>query len=175
MFDYDPYARLDPVATFTVRSADIIDEEPLPIEQLGAGLSGRDRSPQLSWSGAPTGTRSYAVTVFDPDAPTASGFWHWAVYNIPAAVTQLAAGAGTAGSALLPEGAITLPNELRLPEFTGAAPPRGSGTHRYYFVVHAVDVPRLDLPDGCTPAILGSALHRHTLGRAILMATAEAS
>lgn len=175
MSDYDPYARLDPVPAFTVRSTDIIDEEPLPTEQLDTELGGQDLSPQLSWSEAPAGTQSYAVTVFDPDAPTGSGFWHWAVYNIPASVTSLATGAGTPGSELLPKGAITLPNEYRHPEFTGAAPPAGHGTHRYYFVVHAVDVPTLDLPVGSTPAVLGFNLHFHTLGRAILMATAETS
>jgi Raf kinase inhibitor-like YbhB/YbcL family protein len=128
--DYDPYARLDPVASFDVRSTDIIDEEPLPTEQMAADCGGHDRSPQLSWSGAPEGTQSYAVTVFDPDAPTGSGFWHWAVYNIPASVTQLPSAAGDPDSGQLPTGAVTLPNEYRQTEYTGAAPPPGTGPHR---------------------------------------------
>lgn len=175
MFAYDPYTLLDQVPAFTVESDDIADGAPLPRAQYGADAGGDDRSPHLRWSGFPEGTKSFAVTCFDPDAPTGSGFWHWAVTNIPADVTELAAGAGapagSPGSEELPASALTLPNELRLAQFVGAGPPEGTGVHRYIFVVHAVDVPALDLDPQSTPAVLGFNLHFHTLGRAVLAAT----
>jgi Raf kinase inhibitor-like YbhB/YbcL family protein len=170
--DYDPYARLDPVPGFTLTSEDILDGQPLKADQYGSDSGGQDVSPQLAWEGAPEGTKSYAVTVYDPDAPTGSGFWHWAVANLPATVTSLPAGAGSEGGSL-PDGALVLPNELRLKHFIGATPPQGTGVHRYYVVVHAVDVPRLELDPESTPAVLGFNLHFHTLGRAILVGTGE--
>jgi Raf kinase inhibitor-like YbhB/YbcL family protein len=170
--DYDPYARLDPVPSFSLTSTDITDGQPLKAAQYGADAGGGDVSPQLSWSGAPAGTKSYAVTVFDPDAPTGSGFWHWAVANIPASVTSLESGAGSEGGSL-PEGATRVLNEMRLPHFIGATPPQGTGTHRYFVVVHAVDVERLDLDPEGTAAVLGFNLHFHTLARAILVGTGE--
>ena len=138
---------------------------------MGAG--GDDRSPELNWTGAPSGTQSYAVTLYDPDAPTGSGFWHWAVYNIPAAVTGLPANAGDPDARLLPPGAITLPNEARMPRYIGAAPPPGNGEHRYFFTVSALDVPSLELDPGSTPAVLGFNFLGHILGRAQLMGTTE--
>jgi Raf kinase inhibitor-like YbhB/YbcL family protein len=134
---------------------------------------GEDRSPTLNWEGAPAGTKSYAVTVYDPDAPTGSGFWHWAVYNIPASVTSLAADAGNPDAGLLPPGAVTLPNEVRLERFLGAAPPPGHGEHRYFFTVTALDVDTLELDPGTTPAVLGFNFLGHVLGRAQLMGTTE--
>jgi len=138
---------------------------------MGAG--GEDRSPTLNWEGAPQGTKSYALTVYDPDAPTGSGFWHWAVYNIPASVTALAGNAGDPGAGLLPPGAVTLPNEVRLARFLGAAPPPGHGEHRYYFTVSALDVESLELDEGSTPAVLGFTLLGHILARAQLVGTTE--
>jgi hypothetical protein len=116
---------------------------------------------------------SYALTVYDPDAPTGSGFWHWAVYNIPASVTALAGNAGDPGAGLLPPGAVTLPNEVRLARFLGAAPPPGHGEHRYYFTVSALDVESLELDEGSTPAVLGFTLLGHILARAQLVGTTE--
>jgi Raf kinase inhibitor-like YbhB/YbcL family protein len=170
--DYDPYARLDPVPSFSLTSDDVTDGQPLKAAQYGADAGGQDVSPQLSWSGAPAGTKGFAVTVYDPDAPTGSGFWHWAVANIPATVTSLPAGAGSQGGTL-PGGATPVLNEMRLPHFIGATPPQGTGVHRYYVVVHAVDVDHLDLDPQGTPAVLGFNLHFHTLGRAILVGTGE--
>ncbi|MFD4676537.1 YbhB/YbcL family Raf kinase inhibitor-like protein [Lentzea sp. NPDC058450] len=162
----DPFARLPEAASFTVTSTSITDGAPLPPEQL----SGKDISPQLSWSGAPEGTRSYAVTVYDPDAPTGSGFWHWAVADIPATCTELPEGASGSG---LPEGAIQLPNDARLAQFVGAAPPAGHGEHRYFVVVHALGVESIGVPADGTPALLGFLMSAHVLGRAVLVATAE--
>jgi Raf kinase inhibitor-like YbhB/YbcL family protein len=165
----DPFARLPEAASFAVTSTSVTDGAPLPPEQM----PGQDISPQLSWSGAPAGTRSYAVTVYDPDAPTGSGFWHWAVADIPATVTDLPAGAGDDTGSLLPAGAVQLPNDARLARFIGAAPPAGHGRHRYVVVVHALDVATLGVPGDATPAYLGFTIAGHILGRAVLTATAE--
>ncbi len=169
MYDYDPYLFLAPVPDFALTSTSFADGATLPANQVnpGANPDGKDLSPQLSWSGFPEGTRSFAVTMFDPDAPTASGFWHWAVANIPVSVTSLAEGAGGArASRGLPAAALTLKNDAGHPGYMGAAPPAGHGAHRYMVVVHAVDVPVLELDAGATPAVLGFNLAFHTLGRA---------
>ncbi|MFJ9542522.1 YbhB/YbcL family Raf kinase inhibitor-like protein [Streptomyces sp. NPDC101225] len=172
----DPFARLPEAAAFTVTSTTVTDGAAWPPEQF-SGLfgvpGGKDVSPQLSWSGAPEGTRSYAVTVYDPDAPTGSGFWHWAVADIPATVTELPEGAGDDSGSGLPEGAFQLPNDARAARFIGAAPPAGHGPHRYVVVVHALDVARIGVAADATPAVLGFTMTGHILGRAVLTATAE--
>ncbi|GAB2586538.1 hypothetical protein Aab01nite_51440 [Paractinoplanes abujensis] len=160
----NPFERLPEVPAFTLTSTSVKDGEPLTAAQL----SGQDRSPQLSWSGAPDGTTSYAVTVYDPDAPTGSGFWHWAVANLPASVTSLAEGVQD-----LPAPAYQLPNDARLAQFIGAAPPAGHGPHRYFITVHALDVEDIGVPADATPAILGFTMAGHILGRATIVGTAE--
>src|ERR1700758_5154167 len=154
----DPFARLPVVPSFTVTSTDVTDGQALPAAQMSGIFEvpgGKDLSPQLSWSGAPAETRSYTVTMYDPDAPTGSGFWHWAVADIPASVTELPTGAGTPGSEDMPAGSVTLANDAGMHGYLGSAPPPGHGEHRYYFTVHAVDVESLELPEGATPAFLG--------------------
>ncbi|MFJ4713478.1 YbhB/YbcL family Raf kinase inhibitor-like protein [Streptomyces sp. NPDC088785] len=174
MPDTDPFARLPRAASFTLTSTTVADGAAWPPAQHSSGRpGGKDISPQLSWSGAPDGTRSYAVTVYDPDAPTGSGFWHWAVADIPATVTALPEGAGDDTGSQLPEGARQLPNDARVARYLGAAPPAGRGPHRYFVVVHALDVPVTGVPDDATPAVLGFTMAGHTLGRAVLIATAE--
>ena len=173
----DPNWRLPEVATFELSSPDFVDGGTLPQWARSgiAGAGGEDRSPTLHWDGAPSGTKSFVLTVYDPDAPTGSGFWHWALYNIPANITSLPQDAGNPDSSLLPAGAITLPNELRLERFIGAAPPAGHGEHRYVFTVNALDVERLDVPDGSTPAFLGFTILGHTVARAQLTGVSETS
>jgi Raf kinase inhibitor-like YbhB/YbcL family protein len=170
----DPFAPTSGIESFEVDSESFEDGQVLPEAQrsgvLGAG--GRDESPQLSWSGAPEGTQSYAITVFDPDAP-GGGYWHWAVANIPAEVTSLPAGAGSRDNSRLPGGAVQFKNDAGFAGFVGAAPPPGHGQHRSLLVVHAVDVDRLDLRADDTPAALQSALSTHTLGRARLTGVFE--
>ena len=165
----DPNWRLPEVPSFDLESPDFPADGMLPDS---ARADGGNLSPALRWSGAPAGTRSFALTSYDPDAPTGSGFWHWAVYNIPAGVTELPAGAGTHE---LPAGGVTLPNELGGEEYTGAAPPPGDGRHRYFFTVSALDIGKLDVPAGATPAVLGFMLRGHIIGRAQLVGLAETS
>lgn len=169
----DPFVAVDAVrqvARFELTSAEMREGGPLATYAYGADAGGEDRSPQLSWAGAPAGTRSYVVTCFDPDAPTGSGFWHWAVANIPASVTSLEAGAGDPGRGLLPVGAITMPNEARGVAYTGAAPPEGTGVHHYWFTVHALDVDRIDISEQATPAVLGFMMRNAVIARATLVA-----
>jgi Raf kinase inhibitor-like YbhB/YbcL family protein len=167
----DPYEELPEVPSFTVESDDIADGEKLRMPQVSGifGAGGEDVSPHLRWSGQPEGTRSFVVTVYDPDAPTASGFWHWAVVDIPAEVTELPSGAGDEKGNGLPEGAFQLKNDAGRARFVGAAPPPGHGRHRYFTVVHAVDVGSLGIPEDASPAFLGFNLFGHTLGRARLV------
>ena len=170
----NPYDELPDVPSFEVRSDDVAHDETLAKPHVSGvfGAGGEDVSPQLSWSGAPDGTQSYAVTVYDPDAPTASGFWHWAVFNIPADVTSLPSGASGSN---LPDGAVELKNDGGTVGYIGAAPPPGHGPHHYHVVVHAVDVPKLDVPADATPAFLGFNLFGHTLGRAMIVPVYEVS
>ncbi len=167
----DPYAELPEVASFEVTSEDIQDGQKLPMPQVSGifGAGGQDISPQLAWRGFPSETRSFVVTVYDPDAPTASGFWHWAVVDIPASTTELPRDAGGEDGAGLPEGAFQLKNDGGAARYIGAAPPEGHGKHRYFFVVHAVDVESLGLTPDASNAFLGFNLFSHTLGRAMLV------
>jgi Raf kinase inhibitor-like YbhB/YbcL family protein len=171
----DPYQFLPEVPSFTVTSTDIEHDKVMPMPHVSGvlGAGGEDRSPQLSWSGFPAETQSFAVTCYDPDAPTASGFWHWAALNIPARVTELPSGAGSQGGGAMPAGTIQLRNDGGMAGYIGAAPPAGHGVHRYLFVVHAVDVPELDVNADATPAVLGFNLFFHTLARARITALYE--
>lgn len=169
----NPYALMRDVPSFTLTSTDIQHGEPLPPEIYADYAGGKNLSPQLSWADFPTETKSFVVTCYDPDAPTGSGFWHWAVANIPASVTSLEQGAGAPGGAKLPEGAITLPNEMRDPAFTGSAPPEGTGVHHYWFAVHALSVESIDIDPQSTPAVLGFTIRDLTLARAVIVATGE--
>ncbi|MFP5021761.1 YbhB/YbcL family Raf kinase inhibitor-like protein [Pseudonocardia phyllosphaerae] len=169
----NPYDDVPTVPSFTLTSTDVTDGAALATPQISGifGAGGEDVSPQLSWSDAPEGTRSYVITCYDPDAPTASGFWHWAVFNIPATTTEVPTGAGDDTGSGLPAGAVQLPNDASLRRFLGAAPPPGHGPHRYFFAVHALDVESLDIPETSTPAFLAFNLFGHTLGRAVLVGT----
>ncbi|WP_460751014.1 YbhB/YbcL family Raf kinase inhibitor-like protein [Myceligenerans cantabricum] len=172
----NPFARLPEAAAFTLTSKTVTGGGRWPAAQMSGAFGvpgGEDVSPHLAWTGAPEGTKSYVVTVYDPDAPTGSGFWHWAVADIPADVTELAEGAGDEAGTALPAGALQLPNDAGAARYIGAAPPAGHGEHRYFVVVHAVDVESVGVPAGSTPAFLGFNLFGHTLGRAHLEVTAE--
>ncbi|WP_318207061.1 YbhB/YbcL family Raf kinase inhibitor-like protein [Streptomyces sp. SJL17-1] len=154
-----------PVAAFTVVSDDIAPGGVLKDAQVYAA---GNTSPQLRWEGFPAETKSFAVTCFDPDAPTGSGFWHWVLFDIPVSVTELPAGAGSGAFEGLPAGAVHVRNDYGSKDFGGAAPPAGE-QHRYVFTVYAVDSEKLG-PDGdVSPAVVGFNLRFHTLGRAQLI------
>lgn len=163
----DPYALLPVVASFEVTSTDVIDGAPLRNDQVA---SFGNTSPQLSWSGAPAETKSYVVTCFDPDAPTPSGFWHWAMVDLPADVTSLDTGAGAEG-ATLPGNAFMLKNDGGVAAFMGAAPPEGDQVHRYYFVVHAVREESLGIDENSSNAVMSFNLAFKTCARAIIRGT----
>ena len=171
----NPYDFLPQVPSFTVTSSDCTDGEVMPTPQVSGmmGAGGEDVSPHLTWSGFPEETQGFAVTVYDPDAPTASGFWHWVVTGIPASVTELPRGAGGQQGSGLPEGARQLRNDGGFPGYVGAAPPAGHGPHRYFVVVHALDVADMGVPADATPAFHGFNLFSHTLARATLVTTFE--
>ena len=165
-----PYDFLPSVGSFAVNSSDVAEGEMLPMPQVSGilGAGGEDVSPQLSWSGFPDDTQSFVVTCFDPDAPTGSGFWHWAVYNIPATVTELASNAGAQDGSGLPAGAGHLRNDAGLYGYLGSAPPAGHGPHRYIFAVHALSVDSLLIDDNVSPAICGFNMFGTTLARATI-------
>lgn len=157
-----------PTDSFKLTSASFSDGATLAEVHVfnSFGCSGGNQSPALSWSGAPEGTKSYAILMYDPDAPTGSGFWHWVVYNLPATTNGLAAGAGEASGKSLPAGSAQGRTDFGSPGYGGPCPPPGSGNHRYYFRVHALKVEKLDLPAGATAALAGFNINANTLATA---------
>jgi len=166
-----PYDFLPPVPSFQVSSHDVTEGEMLAISHVSGifGAGGEDVSPHLSWSGAPDDTQSYAVTCFDPDAPTGSGFWHWVVYDIPATVTELTNGAGAQDGSGLPHGAKQLKNDAGLLGYLGSAPPAGHGPHRYMFAIHAINVENLPINEEVLAAICGFNMFSVPFGRALIV------
>jgi Raf kinase inhibitor-like YbhB/YbcL family protein len=132
----------------------------------GFGCSGKNVSPALKWSGAPKDTKSFAVTVYDPDAPTGSGWWHWVVYNIPASAHELPEGAGTADGKGLPAGSLQAKTDFGAPGFGGACPPQGDKPHRYIFTVYALKTDKLDAPADASAALIGFMIHANQLAKA---------
>ena len=159
-------------ADFTLSSPEIANGTQLPVKQVfnGFGCSGENRSPALTWGGAPAETKSFALTVYDPDAPTGSGWWHWIVYNIPADVSALPAGAGDPDGKQLPPGARQGRTDFGAAGYGGACPPTGDPAHRYVFTVHALKVEKLDLPADPSAALVGFMLHGTEIARTSLTA-----
>jgi len=166
-----PYDFMPAVPSFELHSEDVADGQMMTDNQVynAFGMTGKNISPALSWSGFPAETKGFAVTCFDPDAPTGSGFWHWVLVDIPVSVTSLPAGAGHASGSGLPAGAMHLRNDYGSRDCGGAAPPAGDPPHRYVFAVHALDVPSLELEPDTTPAVAGFNLRFRTIARAVLV------
>lgn len=143
--------------SLTLSSQDIAEGEPMKKNQEFAsfGCTGKDLSPQLAWNNAPKNTKSFAITAYDPDAPTGSGWWHWQVINIPLNVTTLASNAGSTKDDLLPKGSVQINNDYGNRGFGGACPPAGHGVHRYRFTIHALSVKNIDLPNDASGALTG--------------------
>jgi Raf kinase inhibitor-like YbhB/YbcL family protein len=146
-----------------IRSGAMIDRK---FEFNGFGCSGENKSPALKWSGAPKDARSFAVTVYDPDAPTGSGWWHWTVINIPADVVDLKSDAGNASNANLPTGARHVRIDYGVAAWGGLCPPPGDKPHRYIFTVHALKTDRLDIPSDATAALAGFMINANQIGKA---------
>jgi Raf kinase inhibitor-like YbhB/YbcL family protein len=165
----DPYADLPRVPDFPLESSVVADGETMAIAQRGGtfGGDGQDTSPDLTWSRFPNETQSFIVTTYDPDAPTPSGFWHWAVINIPASVTSLSAGVGE-GDQTLPEGSTHLANDAGLRRYIGPEPPPGD-PHRYFIVVSALDLPEAGVPATATPALALFQTRANIVARAMLV------
>jgi hypothetical protein len=156
---------------FKLSSADIKAGTPIADEQVfaGFGCSGKNISPALKWSGAPQGTKSFALLVHDPDAPTGgAGWWHWVVTNIPADATELLKGAGKADGSALPKGAAQVTTDFGGPGWGGPCPPVGHKPHRYNFSLHALKVDKLDLPQGATASLAGFMINANSIGKATL-------
>jgi len=155
-------------AHFKVSSTDFANGGSIPMSQVfnGFGCTGGNQSPALHWSGAPAGTKSFAVTIFDPDAPTGSGWWHWTVFNIPATVTSLPVNAGAADSHSLPAGAVEGRTDFGVSHYGGPCPPAGDAPHHYQVTVYALKTAKLPLDSGASGAMVGYYLHFNTIAKA---------
>jgi Raf kinase inhibitor-like YbhB/YbcL family protein len=160
-------------AGFKLESPDIkagamIDKK---FEFNGFGCSGENKSPALKWSGAPKDTKSFAITVYDPDAPTGSGWWHWSVINLDPKLTELKADAGNVSGANLPPGARHVRIDYGASGWGGMCPPAGDKPHRYIFTIHALKVDKLDIPSDATAALAGFMMNANSIGKATFTAT----
>jgi Raf kinase inhibitor-like YbhB/YbcL family protein len=151
------------------KEGEYLGQEHVLSAAYGFGCEGGNLSPQLSWSGAPADTKSFAVTCYDPDAPTGSGFWHWVVANIPASVSSLPLGAGDPASGRMPAGALEVRTDFSKPGYGGPCPPPGAHVHRYIFTVHAVSMAQLPVTADTSAAIVGFYLNFNTLAKASLI------
>jgi Raf kinase inhibitor-like YbhB/YbcL family protein len=157
-------------AGFNLSSSDIGPDKPLAQDFVfsGFGCTGGNQSPALSWSGAPVGTKSYAIALFDPDAMQGRGFWHWLMVNIPAATTTLARDAGKNDGSKLPAGAAQIKNGFRAMGYSGSCPPPADEPHGYVMTVYALKVATLDVPADATSASMLTSIEANTLGKATL-------
>lgn len=157
-------------STFTLTSKELGGQSTKVQEFNGFGCTGENKSPQLSWKNAPEGTKSFAITMYDPDAPTGSGFWHWLVFDIPSTTNELVTNAGAINSNLLPKGTIQSITDYGLKGFGGPCPPEGHGYHQYIITIHALKTDKLGLNENTNPAIVGFYLWNNTIAKASIVA-----
>jgi hypothetical protein len=155
--------------TFTLRSKDIGGQATDKQVYNGFGCSGENLSPELYWENAPAGTKSFAITMYDPDAPTGSGFWHWVVFDIPTSIAELKTGAGNIAKGLMPVGAIQSNTDFGQPGYGGPCPPQGHGFHQYLITIYALKTDKLGLDKNATPAFVGFNLFSNTIAKASLV------
>ena len=155
--------------TFSLSSNNLGGQATKTEEFNGFGCTGKNQSPQLSWSNAPEGTKSFAITMYDPDAPTGSGWWHWVVFDIPSDVNQLVENAGNVSMNLTPKNAIQSITNYGVPGYGGPCPPEGHGIHQYIITVHALKVDTLGLDANTNPAIVGYYIWNNTLAKASIV------
>lgn len=155
---------------FRITSPDVVANTKMSLKHVykGFGCDGGNLSPALMWTGAPPETKSFAITAYDPDAPTGSGWWHWVVYNIPAETTELKTGAGSSENPQLPPGALQGRTDFGTSGYGGPCPPQGHGTHHYHFTVHALKVEKLEVPADATAALIGYMINANRIGKATL-------
>lgn len=156
-------------STFTLSSKDLGGQATLTQEFDGFGCVGENQSPQLSWENAPEGTKSFAVTMYDPDAPTGSGWWHWVMFDIPANTKELVSGAGDVSSNLAPGNAIQSLTNYGAKGYGGPCPPEGHGLHQYIITVHALKTEKLGLDANTNPATVGYYLWNNTIAKASIV------
>ena len=155
---------------FTLKSDDLSGQLTETQVFSGFGCTGKNISPSLKWINAPKDTKSFALTVYDPDAPTGSGWWHWVIFNISSGINELKTDAGNLQKGLAPKGSVQSVTDFGTPGFGGACPPEGDKPHRYIFTVYALKVEKLDLDEKALPALVGFILNQNTIARASLMA-----
>lgn len=156
--------------TFTLLSNDLGGEATKTQEFNGFGCSGKNQSPQLFWKNAPKETESFAITMYDPDAPTGSGFWHWVVFDIPKNVNELVTEAGNTQLNLMPKGVIQSITDYGIKGFGGPCPPKGHGFHQYIITVHALKTASLGLNENTNAAVVGFNLWKKTIAKASIVA-----
>jgi Raf kinase inhibitor-like YbhB/YbcL family protein len=157
------------MAAFTLTSPDLSDGGTIAAAQVfnDFGCQGGNVSPALAWSGAPAGTKSFALMVHDPDAPTGSGWWHWVAYNIPPGTTSLPPGAGDPKKNLMPAGAVQGRTDYGSIGYGGPCPPPGA-PHHYHFRLYALKVAKLEVPADASAALIGFNVRAQALGEAAL-------
>jgi Raf kinase inhibitor-like YbhB/YbcL family protein len=161
-----------PAALLTLTSSDIAEGKTIASPQIlnGFGCSGGNQSPELKWTGAPAATKSFALTLYDPDAPTGSGWWHWVVVDIPATMSELPTGWGKSGMVSAAGGARQTRTDFGAPGYGGPCPPLGDKAHRYVFTVYALDIPKMEVPDDASGALVGFNIGAHTLAKGAITA-----
>jgi Raf kinase inhibitor-like YbhB/YbcL family protein len=154
---------------FTLFSQDLGGQGTINEEFNGFGCVGKNISPHLGWKDAPANTKSFALTMYDPDAPTGSGWWHWLVFDIPCTINEIPNGAGIPGSALLPSPIVQSLTDYGVAGYGGPCPPQGHGLHQYIFTLYALDTPSLGLSADTNPAVVGFNINAHTIAKASLV------